>query len=188
MKVVNSYIFRSVCAVLIGILLVYNPSRITTLLVQVIGGLFLLSGLLSIISYLIIRFSDKATVIPMFPLVGVGSFLFGLFLGFFPSYFVAYLMFLLGILLVLAGINQLWNTVKLRKVLPFSWWSFLLSIIFMAIGILVIFKPMETASLPFILLGCSMIIYGITELINGIRWRKFGKNEITITYDKNGTD
>ncbi len=184
MKVVNSYIFRSVCAVLVGILLVYNPTRITTLLVQVIGGLFLLSGLLSIISYLIIRFSEKPAVIPMFPLVGVGSLLFGLFLGFFPGYFIAYLMFLLGGLLVLAGINQLWNTVKLRKVLPFNWWSFLLSLVFMAIGIIVFFKPMETASLPFILLGCSMIIYGITELINGIRWRKYKKNEITVMYEE----
>ena len=40
MTAVNSYIFRAVCALLVGILLVANPERMTGLLVQVIGGLF----------------------------------------------------------------------------------------------------------------------------------------------------
>ena len=51
MKIVNSYIFRAVCALLIGLLLVSNPERMTGLLVQVIGGLFLISGLVSLINY-----------------------------------------------------------------------------------------------------------------------------------------
>ena len=59
MKIVNSYIFRAVCALLIGLLLVSNPERMTGLLVQVIGGLFLISGLVSLINYFIIRYSDK---------------------------------------------------------------------------------------------------------------------------------
>ena len=44
MKIVNSYIFRAVCALLIGLLLVSNPERMAGLLVQVVGGLFLISG------------------------------------------------------------------------------------------------------------------------------------------------
>lgn len=85
MKIVNSYIFRAVCALLIGLLLVSNPERMTGLLVQVIGGLFLISGLVSLINYFIIRYSDKVPVKPVFPVVGLGSLLFGVFLGFFPG-------------------------------------------------------------------------------------------------------
>ena len=70
MKIVNSYIFRAVCALLIGLLLVSNPERMTGLLVQVIGGLFLISGLVSLINYFIIRYSDKVPVKPVFPMVG----------------------------------------------------------------------------------------------------------------------
>ena len=73
MKIVNSYIFRAVCALLIGLLLVSNPERMTGLLVQVIGGLFLISGLVSLINYFIIRYSDKVPVKPVFPMV-VGQF------------------------------------------------------------------------------------------------------------------
>lgn len=177
MKIVNSYVFRALCAILAGILLVYNPERITGLLVQVIGGLFFLSGLLTLINYLLIRFSEKSDVIPMFPIVGLGSLLFGAFLGFFPSSFIAYLMYLLGFLLVIGGINQIWNMISLRKLLPFNWWSFLIAVIVIVMGIIVIFKPMETASLPFILLGCTSIVYGVTEMISGVRWRKYHKEK-----------
>ena len=46
-------IFRALCAMLIGFLLVSNPTDMTVLLVQVIGGLFILSGIIAIIGYFI---------------------------------------------------------------------------------------------------------------------------------------
>ena len=42
-------------------------------------------GLVSLINYFIIRYSDKVPVKPVFPMVGLGSLLFGVFLGFFPG-------------------------------------------------------------------------------------------------------
>ena len=107
MKIVNSYIFRAVCALLIGLLLVSNPERMTGLLVQVIGGLFLISGLVSLINYFIIRYSDKVPVKPVFPMVGLGSLLFGVFLGFFPGLFITYLMYIFGFLCLYSGIHLL---------------------------------------------------------------------------------
>lgn len=176
MKVVNSYIFRAVCAILVGILLIANPERMTELLVQIIGALFGLSGIVSIINYFIITFSEKAILKPAFPIIGLGSFLFGIFLAIFPGYFITYLMFVLGGLLILAAVNQFWNMVRLRKVMSFSWFSFVLALIVLGIGVLVILKPMASASLPFILLGCNSIVYGISEMINAIRWRGYNKN------------
>ena len=63
-----------------------QSGAVTGLLVQVIGGLFLISGLVSLINYFIIRYSDKVPVKPVFPLVGLGSLLFGVFLGFSLGY------------------------------------------------------------------------------------------------------
>lgn len=177
MRVVNSYIFRAVCALLIGILLVANPERMTGLMVQVIGGLFLVSGLVSLINYFIIRYSDKVAVKPIFPLVGLGSLLFGAFLGFFPSLFITYLMYVLGGLMLLAGINQLWNMFRLRRVIPFRWYVFLLALLVTALGVFVLFNPLESASVPFILLGVTFMLYGITELMNGVRWRKYNRRQ-----------
>ena len=177
MKVVNSYIFRAVCAMLVGILLVFNPERMTGLLVQVIGGLFLISGMVSLINYFIIVSSDKQTFKPSFPLVGLGSVLFGVFLGFLPELFITYLMYILGFLMVLAGINQLWNMIHLRRLIPFRWYVLLFMLLITALGVFVILKPLESASMPFILLGINFMIYGISELVNGVRWRKYSRKQ-----------
>ena len=189
MKIVNSYIFRAVCALLIGLLLVSNPERMTGLLVQVIGGLFLISGLVSLINYFIIRYSDKVPVKPVFPMVGLGSLLFGVFLGFFPGLFITYLMYIFGFLMVVAGINQaytkdhpisnlpadfeIFGAQRLGGVIPNAVLFFTLLIT--ALGVFVLFNPLESASVPFILLGVSFMLYGVSELINGVRWRKYSR-------------
>lgn len=173
MKVVNSYIFRAVCALLVGILLVSNPERMTGLLVQVIGSLFLLSGLVSLVSYAMICLSDKSGMRPAFPLVGLGSLLFGIFLIFFPALFVTYLMYVFGFLMVVGGVNQIWNLFRLRRLIPFRWYVLLAALVIAGMGVFVLFKPMESAALPFILLGVNFILFGIAELVNGVRWRKY---------------
>ena len=164
MKVVNSYIFRAVCALLVGILLVSNPERMTGLLVQVIGGLFLLSGLVSLVSYAMICLSDKSGMRPAFPLI---------FLIFFPALFVTYLMYVFGFLMVVGGVNQIWNLFRLRRLIPFRWYVLLAALVITGMGVFVLFKPMESAALPFILLGVNFILFGIAELVNGVRWRKY---------------
>ena len=173
MKVVNSYIFRAVCALLVGILLVSNPERMKGLLVQVIGGLFLLSGLVSLVSDAMICLSDKSGMRPAFPLVGLGSLLFGIFLIFFPALFVTYLMYVFGFLMVVGGVNQIWNLFRLRRLIPFRWYVLLAALVIAGMGVFVLFKPMESAALPFILLGVNFILFGIAELVNGVRWRKY---------------
>lgn len=188
MRVVNSYIFRAICAMLAGILLVANPQRMTELMVQIIGGLFLVSGLVSMINYFAMYFSSHAAVKPVFPIVGLGSLLFGVFLGFFPDYFITYLMFVLGILLVVAGINQIWNMIRFRRLIPFRWYIFLLAFLFLVVGAVIIFMPMESASLPFVILGASCIVYGVSELVNGVRWRKYNKQNSQIMIEEKPED
>lgn len=177
MKVVNSYIFRAVCAILVGILVLSNPERMTILLVQVIGGLFLISGLVSMINYFILRYSDKVVVKPIFPIVGLGSFLFGAVLGFFPALFISYMVYVLCGLIVVAGVNQIWNMIVLRKVIPFRWYTLVMALLVSALGVLVcvIFDPVEIASLPFVLIGVGFVLYGVAEVVNGVRWRKYLK-------------
>ncbi len=175
MKVVNSYIFRAVCALLVGILLVANPERMTGLLVQVIGGLFLVSGLVSLVSYVVICYSDKGAMKPVFPLVGMGSLLFGIFLVFFPALFIVYLMYIFGFLMVVAGVNQLWNLFRLRRFIPFRWYVFLAALLVVALGVVVLVRPMQSAALPFVLLGICFMVYGFSEVVNGVRWRKYNR-------------
>ena len=51
----------------------------------------------------------------------------------------------------------------------FAWFALVIA----GMGVFVLFKPMESAALPFILLGVNFIPFGIAELVNGVRWRKY---------------
>lgn len=53
---------------------------------------------------------------------------------------------------------------------------YVMALLILGSGILVVLKPMETASLPFLIMGCTSIFYGITELIHGVRIKKSQKS------------
>ena len=80
MKSISSYLLRSLCTLMVGLLLILNPDT-PTLLIQVIGALFALSGLYAVLTNIISRFSRNAEIRPSFPLVGIGCLLAGVILG-----------------------------------------------------------------------------------------------------------
>jgi len=191
MKILSSYIFRALCALIIGFLLVSNPEKMTTLLVQIIGGLFAFSGVLAVIGYFVNshqlnRRRQKAfeageeaprqsAWVPMFPVVGIGSLAFGIFLLMMPVQFVNILMYVLGFLMALGGATQIISLIRFRQVVPLTWSAFVLPLVILAAGIYVLLQPQESASLPFVILGIASICYGATEFFNGLRLHRYMK-------------
>ncbi len=161
-------ILKSICSILIGAMLMWKPESMTTVTVQIIGGLFLISGLVPTISYFFPNASNSA-IRPFFPVVGIGSVLLGALLVLMPGVFVTALMFMLGGLLFLAALQQILSQISNRRVAPISWLMMLLSTALLALGAFILTQPMASASLPFVLLGAGCIYYGSVELIRGIR-------------------
>ena len=107
----NYSIIRCICALVIGVLLVAWPEAAILYLVITIGVLFLVPGLFSLSGYLIRGKQDGSR----FPIAGLGSLLFGLWLMIMPAFFVGILMYVLGAVLVLAGISQIVNLSAARS-------------------------------------------------------------------------
>lgn len=160
-------IVKSVCAVLAGALLIADPQAYITLMVQIIGGVFLLAGLVPVISF---WFPSAAGPIrPFFPVVGAGSALLGMMLILVPGVFIRALMYVLAVLFLLGGVQQLASQLGARGVVPVRWWMVVMSLALVVLGVFVLANPMRTASVPFFLLGIGCIYYGVTELLRGIR-------------------
>ena len=145
-----------------------------------IGILFLLSGIIALISYWNARrHANEYTITdaqgnvingtqPGFPLVGIGSLLLGLTLVINPTLFVHWLMYILGAMLILGGINQLIILVAARRYGSIGAFFWIAPILIIIAGIFIFIKPMESAELPMIILGWCMLLYGVTEIINSI--------------------
>ena len=180
MKLLQSSFFRAICSIVIGILLLKYPDNSVTWLTMAIGILFLLSGIIAMLSYWTARrhageytITDaEGNVIsgsqPSFPIVGIGSVILGLTLMLSPDMFVRWLMYILGAMIILGSINQLIVLIAARRFGSIGAFFWIAPIILLIIGILIFVKPMESAELPLIILGWCMLVNGVTEVINSL--------------------
>ena len=133
----NYSIIRCICALVIGVLLVAWPEAAILYLVITIGVLFLVPGLFSLSGYLIRGKQDGSR----FPIAGLGSLLFGLWLMIMPAFFVGILMYVLGAVLVLAGNSQIVNFFAWRGWRGGPGGFFLLTVFVVIAGIVGLFNP-----------------------------------------------
>ena len=182
MKLFQSSVFRAVCAIAIGVLLIMYPDNTVTGITVAIGVLFLVSGLVSCLTYLQARRyvgeykvydaegRQIAGLMPPFPLVGIGSVILGALLALTPTAFVSTLMYIIGILLILGALGLFWGLIGARRFggAGFGYW--ILPTIIVFVGFYVIAKPMAPVNLAMKVLGWCTLLYGIAELLNAIRF------------------
>ena len=177
MKMMNYGMMRCISAVAIGVLLMVWPEAAIIYLVIAIGAMFFLPSLFSLIGY----FMKGRQMGMYFPIISLGSLLFGLWLMVSPAFFVGILMYVLGVVLVFAGISQIANLLNARSYAVVSLGYYVMPVLILLAGIVVLANPFAVASVPFIILGVSSAVYGITELINIYKFRKKeDKHEIVI--------
>lgn len=171
MKTFNNMILRGSFSIILGLLLILWPAAAINYLIMAIGALFIIPGILSIISYFS-RSKDDLTYRPIFPIDAAGSILLGIWLMIMPSFFVNILMYLLGGLLVLAGAQQIVQLILARKwaIVPFMF--FLMPVLILITGIMILLYPFEIMENTFVIFGVAILIYGCCELINWFKFRK----------------
>jgi TRAP-type mannitol/chloroaromatic compound transport system permease small subunit len=165
----------------IGILLLKYREEAMTWLTILIGVLFLLSGIISVVAYYsAIRRVGSVEVFdaqgnkiaggsPAFPIVGAGSIILGLILVLSPHMFINTLMYILAGILILGAINQYVSLTSIRHYakVPVGFWI-CPSLVLLA-GAVIILRPSWVASAPLAVIGVFMIIYGITECVNSLK-------------------
>lgn len=168
MKLINFAILRCVCAVIIGVLLIAWPEAAIVYLVIAIGAMFFIPSLFSLAGY----FMKGRQMGMYFPVMGLGSLLFGLWLMIMPAFFVGILMYVLGVVLVFAGISQLFSLSNARAWTPVPGGFYVMPVLILLAGLVVLLNPFAAATVPFIILGVSSVAYGVSELVNLYRFHK----------------
>lgn len=183
MKVLRSSIFRAICAIIVGALLVKFRDQTVTWITVLIGAIFFVSGLISCITYFAAKrkssngdidiYDAQGNLItqskPTFPIVGIGSLILGAILALLPNSFVAGLTYFLAAILILGAINQFFNLAIATRFahIGLVWW--IVPALVLIIGIIAIIKPSAIASAPLLVIGWCMIVYGVVEIINNIK-------------------
>lgn len=171
MKNLNNSILRCVFAIVLGFILIVWPEAAVTYLVVIIGICFIIPGIFSLLSYFT-RPKIEGEPTPMFPIEGAGSIIFGAWLVIMPQFFVSILMYILGAILIIAGIQQIVSLVSARKwsLVPFTF--YIIPVLILIGGIMIIVYPFSAAANTFVIFGIACLFYGVSELINGYKFRR----------------
>ncbi len=192
MKILRSAVFRAICAIVTGILLINSPDSTVRGITIAIGVMFLVSGVISCATYLNARKNSAGAEIydadgrliasprPPFPLVGIGSILLGLILAVIPDTFVKSLMYVLGALIILGAINQFIALAGARRVFRVPAWFWVCPSVILITGIFVMVKPMDSATVPLLILGWCLLFYGVTECVNAVKIYRETSKELRI--------
>lgn len=182
MKVVHSSLFRAVCAIIVGALLILYREQTVTWITIAIGILFFLSGVVSIATYWSAKRNAAKTGIiydpngkqiagltPNFPIVGLGSLILGLILALMPGTFITSLMYILSAILIMGALTQFINLASATKTGHVGLGFWLFPSVVLLIGLLAVIKPSAIASMPLLIIGWTMLIYGVSECINALK-------------------
>ena len=190
MKILQSSVFRAICAIAVGAMLIKNPDSTVKGITIAIGILFLVSGVISCVAYFNARlhsaenevyYADGKLLVggrPMFPIVGLGSVILGFVLALMPGAFVTSLMYVLGGIILLGALNQFMVLIQARKFATLPLWFWVCPTLVLLTGLFVMIKPMESASLPLLIIGWCLLFYGVTECINAFKIHQYRKKMI----------
>jgi uncharacterized membrane protein HdeD (DUF308 family) len=188
MRILQSAVFRAICAIVIGVLLIKFPDNTVKGITIAIGVLFLLSGIISCVTYYMAKrnvseykiYDKEGNIVageqPTFPIVGLGSSILGLILALSPTAFVSALMYIIGAILILGAINQFMGLINGRRYGHVSLWYWVMPSLILLTGLYVMVKPMAPLAMAMLVLGWCTLLYGVVELINAFKFYRDKKN------------
>ena len=145
------------------------------------------------------EFPETQTAIiskPTLPIVGLGSVILGLVLCFMPTQFTDILVYIFAGIIIVGAIGEyaslvtitnaikdfksaLKNTTTEEVRIPhcgFMYW--IIPTLLLLFGIYAILDPVAIKSAPFLFIGIAMIVYGVSEIINAIKFHSVHKKMI----------
>ncbi|MDR2533933.1 MAG: DUF308 domain-containing protein [Tannerellaceae bacterium] len=180
-SITENSITRSILATVAGLLMIMWPEAMIKYMIMAIGALFIIAGIYTITLYIVKREARRK----VHTVAAAASLLLGALLMIAPGFFINALMYMWGILLAVAGIQQVVTLIAARRnVVSVPLGLYILPALIIVAGIWIMIRPGAVIAYTFIILGTLSLLYGISELIG---WYKFrpAKKAIIITGEMN---
>lgn len=171
MRFTNVILIRSALAIVLGFVLVMWPDAAVNYLVILIGVLFMLPALYALIRYFV-RPAQPEEGKRIFPIEAAGSLLLGAWLVATPTFFVNILMYVLGGILVIAGIQQMVSLIRARQWSHVPFGFYLMPTLLLLTGAMILAYPFDAVANTFVIFGIASLFYGVCELINAYKFKK----------------
>lgn len=156
---------RAIWGLILGLILCLYPDNVGSYLVILLGLIFMIPSAISILVFLTQVRKTKVIGSRTFPIVSTGCLLFGTWLVISPSNFVQMLTVIIGLLIIIGSVQQLYGLQLAKQWTNISGIHYFIPIILLVSGIIVILNPIGVISGVMMFAGIVLLIYSLNELI-----------------------
>lgn len=178
----TSGLLRAITAIVLGIVMIAMPGSSLVVLVQVLAAVLIASGLVSAVFGFINRTNGGLGLMVFNSVVDI---ILGILIFCFPEFVASFVIVVLGIVLLVLGLFQIFALVSASSFVNMGVFAFLFPALAVVGGILLVFKPFGIASALTLVAGIVLLVYGVSELIASWKMRKAMK-EYEIHYSAGG--
>lgn len=162
-KIKTNVIVSALICVIIGVVLVAWPGMSVHVVCMTIGAVLVISGISRLLIFILNR--DGSLFSQMNLITGIIITLIGAWILFQPDTIIAMIPILVGIIIIIHGINNLQQAVTLFHNHYDKWWvALLLGIITIGFGVLLIFNPFEAVNTLVMFIGLFLIYDGLSDI------------------------
>lgn len=152
---------------IMGFILFTNPKTAMITITVMLGWVLVIMGVVSLASALT-RWSVILSTADLY--AGIVELLFGVLLVNMPGFFVTWIFILLGIFILVSGLNSLYGANAMQTLgLPSAGIAKAGAILAIVLGALVLFSPGLFADTAMVICGIALIYAGVVRIVDGIR-------------------
>ncbi|MDE7017659.1 MAG: DUF308 domain-containing protein [Lachnospiraceae bacterium] len=162
-KIKTNVLISALLCIALGIVLVVWPGMSVQVVCMAIGAVLILNGISRLANFIFGR--DGSLFSQMNLVMGIIITVIGVWILFQPSKIIAMIPILVGIIIIIHGINNLQQAVSLCQSRYDKWWiALLLGLVTVGFGILLICNPFKAIDTLVMFIGIFMIYDGISDI------------------------
>lgn len=162
-KIRTNVVISALLCIALGVVLVIWPSMSVQVVCMAIGAVLILNGISRLVNFIFGR--DDSLFSQMNLIMGIIITVIGVWILLQPDKIIAMIPILVGIIIIIHGINNLQQAVGLCKSQYDKWWvALLLGLVTVGVGILLICNPFQAIDTLVMFIGLFMIYDGISDI------------------------
>lgn len=159
----NSLIAASVLYLIVGVIMLFFPEAVNSVICSLVALLFLFFGVAGVVMYFKTELKTPYTSFTL--VLGIILATFGIYIFLNPESFASFIPLMIGVFLIADSASKLSLSFDLKNLEYGNWWHMLISaFVVLAFGLILVFNPFEAVKATIMAIGTMLIVDAISNI------------------------
>ncbi len=158
-------IVRGLLVAVVGILLISLNESVMPFLVRLLGVVFFLPALISLVNLYVKHKGAQLFPMLMMNVINVGSVILGVLLMLFPVAFLEFFVILLAVMLLCISLLQAYGAISLYRLQKHGLGLIVTPLLLFIMSIVLLFNPFDAISTATVIVGICLVVSGGSDIV-----------------------